>query len=277
MRMSSALCLALVACGADKGPTETGTPPGTPSGTASGTTTTGLPTGGTTSQRSAVFTGQILDCAGDPLADVEVRFCDTLNCRYHTTVPGDSSFEFRQTMVGWNSFEAVGPPGYVTGFVPLLFGVEEERAVDMHLCPHDAPTGLGSTPAEVAMGEGMYITLSTDAIEPPLFVDPATEAAGRRLDPSQFVPADEISGTVAAQWFVVPFNHKATDPGGLPVRFDGAALGLAGASYTAYVGSYDDFAWLEVGTFSDGDADGWYTSDSGAGLPLLGTVMLVEP
>lgn len=274
LALASALAL-IAACGGG-GTDKTGD--SATSGPSGGTTTGligGTPGGTTDPDRNATLNGEVFDCAGAPIADVEIRFCDVINCRYHTTEAGDSTFLFEETLIGWNSLEAVGPAGIATGFVPLLFGDNETRDVSMTLCPLDPATPITGTPTEMELGSGLFVTLSDSAIEPPLFVDPATEAAGVMVDPTNWVPTDEITGTVAAQWFVSPFNHHATGAD-LPVRFDGANIGLAGATYRAWVGSYDDFAWIDAGTFSDGDADGWYTADGSNGLPLLGTVMLVE-
>ncbi len=272
-----ALVTLIAACG--KGGTDDST--ATASGTAAGSTTgTTSGTGGGTatgSDRSATLNGRLLDCGGgDAPAGFDIRFCDVQTCRYHTTPAGDSSFEFTGSLVGFNSFEAVDAAGhgYATGFVPLELATDEVRTVDITLCPHDTPSPLTGTATEMELGEGLYITLSTSSIEPPLFVDPETEASGVRLAPADHVPTDGISGTVVEQWYVDPFNNHATGAD-LPIRFDGAVLGLAAASYRVYVGSYDDFAWIDVGTFSDGDADGWYTADGGE-LPLLGTILLVE-
>lgn len=272
MRLLPALLIALAACGgSDKDDTN-----GSPTDTGSGATgsTTGNP-GGTTgnSDRTATVNGTILDCAGNDLGGVDIRFCDFQNCRYHTTEPGNGAFTFPNTLVGWNSLEAVGPSG--TGYVPLQLADQETRDLTITLCPFDPATPLTGTATEIALGDGLLVTLSTSLLEPPLFIDPATEAAGLLLDPAHHVPMDGITGTVAAQWFVEPFNHTAAS-GELAVRFDGAAIGLAGTVYRGWVGSYDDYGWLDLGTFSDGDADGYYTSDSGQGLPLLGTVALVE-
>ena len=251
----------------------TGSATGTSTGTATGT---GTGTGGI--ERTATFSGELQMCGGGAVpAGVDIRFCDIQGCKNHETVAGNAAYSWDGAIVGWSSFEAVGPAGsgLATAFVPLELGSNEVRSEDITLCPHDPATPLTGALTEMELGEGLYITLSTSAIVEPAFFDPATEAAGIRLDAADYVPTDAITGTVVEQWFIDPFNHKTTSTG-IEVRFDGGTLGLTAATYRAHVGSYDDFTWLDFGTFSDADADGWYTSDSGPGLPLLGTIILVE-
>lgn len=267
------LLIASIACGgSDKDDTH-GDHEHTGTGTTSGASTGTPGATDTNDDRTATLTGKVVDCGGADLGDVDIRFCDYLNCRYHTTEPGNGAFSFDNTLVGWNSFEAVGPNG--TAYVPLQLADQEVRDLTITLCPFDPGTPITGSATERSLGAGLLVTLSSSSIEPPLFVDPATESAGARVQAAHHVPADGITGTVAAQWFVEPFNHTAAGAD-LPVRFDGAVAGLMGTVYRGYVGSYDDFGWLDLGTFSDGDADGYYTSDAGTGLPLLSTVMLVE-
>ena len=235
-------------------------------------TTTGTTTGGTI-DRSADVSGVITDETGSPLEGVSIRFCDLQTCQFSNT-DASGAFALTGCYAGWNSYEAVSPmgSGLATTFAPILLATDQSRDLSLTMPTLEAAPALGPT-TEIEVATGLAVTVGTGDLTPPLLVDEATEVAGVLLDPAHWVPADEIAGTTVAQWYLWPFDHHA-ESGGLPIRVHGAALGLSGASYTMYVGSYGDFAWNEVGTFEDGDADGWY--ESTGTLPLMSTVLLVE-
>lgn len=271
-----ALFAGLVACSG--GSTDKSSDTGPTTGPSTGSTPTGGTYGGTTDpDRNARMSGTIRDCGGAPLADAQIRFCDPTICRNQTT-GGDGAYDYTNSLIGWNSFEVFGPEGsdLATAFVPVELGDADDRSLDLTLCPHGPYNTLSGAATEFPHGDHLMITVSTTLLEKPTpFDDDATVSAGLLVDPAHHVPIDGISGTVAAQWYLEPFNYKSADAGGLDYRVDGATLGLAAASYHVYVGSYDDFAWLDAGTISDADADGFYTPDA-EGLPLMGTVVLVE-
>jgi hypothetical protein len=92
------------------------------------------------------------------------------------------------------------------------------------------------------------------------------------------IPIDGISGTVLGVWFVDPFDFLSVDAAGLPVRFVDEWSLPVGTELDVYVGSYGDSAWLSAGTATVGMPDGGgVVSIEGAALPLIGSVLLVQP
>ena len=266
--------LALVACGGDDDGDSSS------ADTSAGTTSTST---GTIFQTTSGYVGtaHLAGTAffeGAPWAGAAIRFCDMDKCRSQDA--DDSGvFDFPETYADWNSLEVPGlhtqtdnDPKYVTAFVPLVFADNESRTVDLHVRELESFTSFGAGSTEIMAGSGLYLTVGATDLETPALVDPATGVGGLRLDPAEWVPTDEIEGDVVHQWFTYPWNYTA--PNGLAVRVDGNALGMTGASYHMYVGSYDAFRWLDVGELTDADGDGWY--DCAGTLPLLSTVIIVE-
>ena len=107
-----------------------------------------------------------------------------------------------------------------------------------------------------------------DDLEAPFGEDAATEAAG--VQATVLPTIEGVVGMAIAGWYTEPFNHKSAT--GLPFRIENQ-WGLAeGAELHVWVGSYDDFAWLDAGMVTV--TDGFLI---GAGkLPLLSTVILVQ-
>lgn len=249
---------------------------GLTTGSDSGTTIFGTTTGTTTDPEwSATVSGVIYDDAGVPMPDAEVSFCDHNACRYDTT-GGDGVYAFAGSWTGWNAFEVVGPSGggWAIAFLPMALTPYELRDFDLNMVQLEGMTPLGAA-APISVATGLAITVGTGELVPPGakgLAPEATEVGGAQLDAADFVPTDELPGTAVAQWYLWPFDHHA--PNGLTMEIDGGALGLTAPSYHAWVGSYDDRAWLDVGMFEDADLDGIYTSTST--LPLMSTVVLME-
>lgn len=269
MRLLTPLAfLALVACGGDSDDDTSG---GTLTDTGSTTTGSGSATG-TTVGGTAAITGTVSDSSGAPLANVGIRFCRGLVCKFGET-DAAGAYGFEEIPADWHSLEMVPTDdAFATSLIPVTFSEYETRTVNVVLPQSDAAVPLGA-PAEVELGTGLLITVGDGDLEPPAFVDPATEASGVLLTPDQYVPTDGLTGTSVAQWYLAPFDHKSAD--GQPIRIDGAALGLTGSSYTAWVGDYKTSAWIEIGTFTDGDGDQIFTTDGTLGV--FSTIVLLEP
>jgi hypothetical protein len=209
---------------------------------------------------------------GGPLTDVDLRLCRGSACRNAVT-DASGGYLYDDVAVDWFSFEIVPPSGtsYATAFAPLEFHADETRTVDVILVPHDAASALGVTASEHAVGQGLYLTLGAADLVPPLLAPPATEVSGVLVPEGQRVPTDGISGTVLGMWYVGPFDYHAA-AGDLPARFDDQWGLTDGTTLEVYVGSYDESAWVPAGTATV--AAGQIT---GAALPLLSTVILVQP
>ncbi len=224
----------------------------------------------TTLDLSASLAGSLVDPAGAPVAAAQILFCRGVLCRTGDT-DASGTFSFDEVEVAWHSLE-IRPPNsdqaYV--FAPVRFDTDQARAIDLIMPDIDPATPLQATATEIEMGAGLFVTVGSADLEPPLLVDPATEVAGVLLDPAWWVPTDDVAGTVLAQWSVKPFDHVA--PNGLPIRIENT-FGLAdGTTTRVWVGSYADSAWLDAGTLTA--AGGWLEGD--ARLPLTSTVLLVQ-
>ena len=257
--------IALVACGGD---TSEDTSQSTT--TPTGTTTSGT-TSGTTVDGTAAINGTVTDAAGAPMVDVAIRFCRGLVCKNGLT-DAAGGYGFEGIPADWHSLEMVSSESTIaTSLIPVTFAEYETRQVDVSLPASDPAISLGA-PEELELGTGLLITVGEGDLEPPLFVDAASEASGVLLTSDQFVPTDELTGTSVAQWYLAPFDHHSAE--GQAIRIDGAALGLTGASYQAWVGDYATSQWMEVGTFTDDDGDQIYTTDGS--LKVFSTVVLLE-
>ncbi len=222
--------------------------------------------------RSAALSGILRDSAGTALEEMDIRFCRGSACRTANT-DATGTFTFDDVEVDWHSFEAVPPEGsgLATVFFPLGFATDQARDLDVTIPTLDPQIELPATAAEFTLGEGLMLTVGTDDIQEPDFVDPATHAAGVRVDGANWPPVDR-EGSVVAMWYLVPFDHHATNDG-LPIRFDNGPLGLTeGATYQLWVGSYSDATWVDAGQVTE--SGGLLEGD--AKLPMISTVALVE-
>lgn len=221
---------------------------------------------------SAALTARVVDADGDPVEGAAIRFCRGPECRFADS-DADGRFGFADVVVDWHSLEVVPPqgtPGLATAFAPIVFGTEETRSVDLVMPSLDSPIPLPTTAEAIQVAEGLTITVGLGNLKPPLFVDPATEVAGVRLTPDQWVPVDEEQGTVVAQWFLSPFDHKAEVD--IPMAFTNNYDLPDYTELKVIVGDYTTSDWLEAGTM---------TVDGGAlvgtvNLPVVSTVVLVR-
>lgn len=271
MRQLTPLALiAFVACGGDTSE-DTSQSTTTSTTTSTGTTSAGTASG-VTVDGTAAINGTVTDASGAPMADVAIRFCRGLVCKNGLT-DATGGYGFEEIPADWHSLEMVSPESTIaTSLIPVTFAEYETRTVDVSLPARDAAISLGAS-EELELGTGLLITVGDGDLEPPLFVDPASEASGVLLTSDQFVPTDGLTGTSVAQWYLAPFDHHSAD--GQAIRIDGAAIGLTGATYQAWVGDYATSQWIEIGTFTDDDGDQIYTTDGS--LKVFSTVVLLEP
>jgi len=224
----------------------------------------------TSIETTAHLSGIIMDGGGAPLADTNIRFCRGAQCRYFTT-EADGTYVFDDTAVAPQSFEVVPPPtsGLATAFAPLNFASNEQRVVDVTVPVAGNSVSLPAAMTELTLSE-LHITMGADDLEAPLFVDEATSASAALVPESDWLPVDGISGTVVAMWYLMPFDHHSS--AGMAVRMDLGSLGLSGAEYSVYLGSYELSAWTDVGTVTDGGG-GIY---EGIDISTLSTLVVVE-
>ncbi len=266
MRLTSTLPLFVLLLGCTgSGSDPTGTDPTDPDPTDSPAPT------GETDQPLTDVTGEVLDVAGSPIAEAQIRFCRGSLCLNGST-DDQGRFGFERVVAAPTSLEVIGPFGstYATAFSAVLLEEEVPRHFVVTLLERDPPSPLTADPVWHDVGAGLRIEASSAAIEPPAFVDPATEVWGVFVPEEHHPPLDGLE-QVLAVWFVGPFDHHAPD--GLPIQIEGT-YGLAeGEQVRVRVGDYASSSWLDAGTLTvtgtglQGDAR----------LPVLSTVVITGP
>ncbi|MEO0600456.1 MAG: hypothetical protein AAF211_03415 [Myxococcota bacterium] len=222
--------------------------------------------------RSAALSANLVDESGAPVIDAGVRFCRGPVCLTAVS-DGTGDFGFDNVIVGWHSLEVIPPmdsTGLATAFVPVQFATDESRTIDLTMPPLDAATALTGTAQAIQTGAGLQIELAEGDLEPPTFIEPATEVAGVRLTEAQHVPVDDEDGTVVAQWFLEPFDHTATVD--IPMTFSNDYALADGTELRVIVGDYTTSQWLEAGTLTvtGGELEG------DVNLPVTSTVVLMD-
>lgn len=247
----------------DAGDTDTDAGP-TDSGTDDSDTDVDLP-------EPQALTGTLVDPSGGALVGWSIKFCNVVGCRIDES-DAAGTFSYDDVALVPHSLEPVPPEGsdWATMNLPYTFDPLEVKVLTFVQQELDPVVPIPATPAEIEMGDGLWVTIGTgDLVAPPLH-DDATTAGGVSVPQADWPTIDDVTGTVLAVWYTHPFDYTA--PEGLPVRIEGD-LGLAeGAVVDLLVGSYADFAWIDGGslTVTGGELVGT------AELPLLSTVIAVQ-
>lgn len=256
----------LVACAgpaADDGPTGSTDDPTGDSGGTDGVTDESKKVG-------TRFDGTIVDAAGAPIEGVSIRFCQAICLTDDTDAEG--RFGFPVAPSGWTAFEAVpDSPTTAVGYVPVEIVEDVDRDVTMVLPELDAAHTIPASPTELEVGRGLFVTVSDDDLEPPIFVDDATQTAGVLLTEAQHPPLDFAEGDIVAIWYMTPFDHHSK--AGMAVEFDNQWKLKDGEVYAVWQGSYVDQSWVDAGRVT---VKGKRLSGD-ARLPLMSTTMLVGP
>ena len=214
--------------------------------------------------------GAIVDASGAAVSSNPLKLCRGLACLNETT-DGSGGYAFANVIADWHSFEVVRQGNHATVLVPIEVPVDGTRTLDVVVPELDPAMPMPSTPTEVELGEGLFLTLAGSDIEPPLFVDPATEVAGVRVPQADWIPVDGAS-EVLDLWYIEPYHNKAVN-GGLPIRFANLWKLADGTTYEVWVASYDDSAWHVAGTVTaSGD---WL--EGGVVIDELSPIALVKP
>lgn len=218
------------------------------------------------------FDGNVTDASGAPVALATIKFCQA-TCLYADT---DSSGDFTIECVppGANAYEVVPPAGttLATGYTPIVIEAATDRTGDMVLPTLDAAQAVPSASTELELGSGLFVTLSDDELEPPLFVDDAKQVAGVLLDPKQYPPLDFDGGEVIAIWYLDPFEHHAK--AGLPIEIANQWKLPVGETLEVWQGIYSTIEWVKEGELTV-QKSGRLTGT--ARIHELTTTMLVRP
>jgi hypothetical protein len=184
----------------------------------------------------------------------------------------DGTYAFANVDAADSSFEPIPvDSSLATPFTPLTFAPLENRVLNMVVPALSHEYDLTTTDQEVELGTGLFVTVNSDNIDPPLFTDPAESVAGVRVDAAHFPPMD-WDAELLAVWYTAPFDHHS--PNGLPYRITGDSdMGLVdGDVVEVWIGSYSSSSWnlVESMIFADGIA-------TQATLPMFSTLALVRP
>ncbi len=222
--------------------------------------------------RSASLSVRVVDEAENPVVAADVRFCRGPVCLFAES-DAEGRFGFDDVVVDWHSLEVIPPEGssgLATVFAPIDFQTNESRGIDLTMPPLDPATALPTTAAPLQVGAGLQIALAAGDLEPPTFVDEATEVAGVRLTDDQYVPLDDVQGTVVAMWFLDPFDHEPTVD--VPMTFTNDYNLAELTELRVIVGDYTTSQWLEAGTLivKSGALQG------DVKLPVTSTVVLLD-
>ncbi|TNE86369.1 MAG: carboxypeptidase regulatory-like domain-containing protein [Deltaproteobacteria bacterium] len=216
------------------------------------------------------LSGVIRDASGNPLEDAEIGLCKSV-CRSLCT---DANGAFSYTFVPDDTYSFhVAPPHGADDLVelvwPLTFsGTATTQDVTLPALP--AMTTLPSTPTEVEVATGLFVTVGQGDLGVIFEPDP-TDIGAAAMTSAQFpLPA----GTFVAGWYMEPYDARAD--AGLPLRFATPNGVTAGTTLHAYMSSYDDFGWLDLGTFTE--SGGFLTADNTTAgkITVLGTLVLVD-
>lgn len=229
---------------------------------------TPTPTGVDETPRTDV-TVQVTDEAGGAIEGAQIRFCRGDLCLNGST-DAAGAHAFEQVVAEPTSLEVLGPDGssYAVAFSAVTLEEDVPRTFEVTMLALDTASPLTDTADWHTVGAGLRIQAAASDLEPPPFIDAATEVAGVAVPVASHPPLDGLTD-VQGVWFLDPFDHHST--AGLPVEIDHAATD--GDVYRVYVGDYASSTWIDAGTLTA--TGGVLTGD--ARLPLLSTVVLSGP
>jgi len=164
------------------------------------------------------------------------------------------------------------PDNYnLVAFTPVLAPDTGERVVNIQLAEAMDRVELPDTATELAIGDGLHLTVAAGDLEPPPFIDPATEIVAK--DVTDIAMPVELQGTVKAMWYLDPFDFHASSD--LAIRVDdNFGEPASGKRFELWVASYEEYWWLPLGEVTKDSDDMWALSTGGLGL--ISTVILLE-
>jgi hypothetical protein len=206
-----------------------------------------------------------------------VRMC-ALVC-ITADIESDGSFAFEGLDAMQYAFEATieGENNYATtlGFVSLA--PDETLTLSAPVViPVFTDTATVSTASDYTIGDDLVITADPDAYDPPLGTpaDTPKTLSGVSMDPAgSGLPIEVIDGEIVGMWYLGPWTTE-TEPA-WPFTATVAHDLAEGDQVNILVGDYYGLEWSDAGTATVG-ADGTITSDSGSGITILSTLLLVR-
>lgn len=270
MTRSLAPLLLLLACGEKETPSDDSP---TTEGDADADSDTDTDTDSDTAvEASASLTGTITDSDGNPIQGARVSMCK-LVCRTDAT-DASGNYEIASLEPWAHSFEVVVPvDGYSTPLVPLTMSADTAHTQNSVVPMLGAAQATPQSPREVEVTSGVWVTFGLDTIELP-FGEDGAQTAGVLVPQSAWLPV-ELDGTVLAMWYLTPFDAHAASAN-LPFRLRNDWGLTPGTQVQAWAADYNAAEWRSAGTMTVSQ-DGATLENDGTGLPVLATLVIVQP
>lgn len=223
-------------------------------------------------EASASLQGVITDSDGNPIQGARVSMCKQV-CRTDAT-DATGAYSIASLEPWTHSFEVVVPDAaYSTPLVPLTMAADSDRTQNAVAMRLGASQATPQSPRDVEITSGVWVNFGLDNVELPFGADGST-TAGVRVPTEHWLPV-EVSGTVLAMWYLTPFDAHPTS-GNLPFRLHND-LGLnPGDQVQAWAADYNLAEWISAGTMTV-SSDGATLENDGTGLPVIATLVLVQP
>jgi hypothetical protein len=223
----------------------------------------------------STLTGTIRDPSGAMIEeDIRVQYCRNTACRQATLEDGTYTVENLEPGAG--SFEVIALADdsmLATVFAPLSVAPSETRTVDVILPELEQRVAIPSTPEELEIAGGLFVTIGEGDISAPSPLDPAPTHLGAVEALDVGLPIEGIdSGTVLAMYYMVPFDYHADNE--LPIRILNE-WGLGEGEGELYAAVYESFSWEKIDDLSITKGDS-LTTASGVGLDLITTLAVVK-
>jgi hypothetical protein len=231
----------------------------------------------------ASLTGMVVDATAQPNDSARVQMCNSVTC--FPSFPTDGAYEFSCLGATDYAFE-IAPTGkdgrYPNPSAPVTMTKGETRAMDdVVLAPFtDVYEDFTADTYDFDGG------LSIDADPADMFVEiggkPTGFLAGMvapfdwglPIDDEKLPVADQ-GGTPIAMWYLGEFNIGLTNPWPFSATND---YGLKpGTVLDVLAMDYNRQAWTSGGTATVSKDGALIVSDAGSGIPVLATLLLVDP
>lgn len=223
--------------------------------------------------------GRLVDGAGVPLVDVIVTMCREV-CKAERT-DGDGAFAHAVSPGTW-SMEVTIEPGntdstWSTPLAPVSIVLDETRSLEAPLVvPQLGPRVALAGAGRVDLGDGLALLADPAGWEAPVLdpdADPWVAAVG--LDPATAgLPMEGLEGEPLGLWYVAPTDSHLATPWRLEITNTWGLL--PGAEATVWVSDYSSQSWVSAGAVRVSEDGGSLVSDEDAGLPVLGSVVLLR-
>jgi hypothetical protein len=230
-----------------------------------------------------VLTGMVVDADSNPVDTARVQMCSSVTC--FPSTPSDGAYTFGCLGADDYAFEVaplVEGAHYPNPSSPVTVAKGEHRTmVDMVLEPFtDVYESISAGTYDIEGG------LSIDADPADMYFELAGEPDGflagmvapfdwgLPIDDDKLPVADQ-GGTPIAMWYLGEFNVALTNPWPFTATND---YGLAPDTVLDVLAmDYNRQAWADGGTATVSSDGKWIVSDEGGGIPVLATLLLIEP